>query len=44
MHIDDIVKTLVQQGLSEDAIRYNVEQMVQNMVIYECNPGMYTLS
>ena len=43
MHINDIVQALVPHGVREDDVRYNVEQMVQNMAIYESNPNMFSL-
>lgn len=43
MYMADIVNSLSAQGLREDEICYNVEQMIQSMAIYESNPGMYSV-
>ena len=43
MLVEDIEKTLAAQGVSREEVRFHVDQMVQNMVIYESNPGMYTI-
>ena len=43
MYMADIVNSLAVQGLREDEICYNVEQMIQSMAIYESNPGMYSV-
>ena len=43
MHIDDIIQALLPQGITEDEIRYSVDQLIQNMTIYESNPNMYNL-
>ena len=43
MLVEDIEKTLAAQGVSREEVRFHVDQMVQNMAIYESNPGMYTI-
>ena len=43
MLVEDIEKTLATQGVSREEVRFHVDQMVQNMAIYESNPGMYTI-